>query len=120
MFESVVQTLGFNKIITLLLTAPPYVLAVLSIYTCARHADITGERCLHIVLPLCVAIAAFILAAATTALAPRYGTVFIQLCWYGLLILCSCHDADGTWRLLWLCCFPCLDVNTQERARLLF
>jgi len=78
-FPTVVQTLGFNKIITLLLTAPPYVLAVLSIYTCARHADITGERCLHIVLPLCVAIAAFILAAATTTLAPRYVAMMLMV-----------------------------------------
>lgn len=71
-FPTVVETLNYNKITTLLLTSPPYVLAVLTTFLNARHADRTGERYLHITLPLYVSVIAFILAAATTGTAPRY------------------------------------------------
>jgi len=71
-FPTVVATLGYNKINTLLLTAPPYLLAFITASLNAWHADKTGERFLHIVLPLCVSLIAFILAAATTKTAPRY------------------------------------------------
>lgn len=78
-FPTVVSTLGYNSVITLLLTAPPYVLAVIVTYANALHADKTGERYLHIVLPLCIAVAAFILAATTTSLAPRYVSMMLMV-----------------------------------------
>ncbi|KAF2845986.1 pantothenate transporter liz1 [Plenodomus tracheiphilus IPT5] len=78
-FPTVVKTLGYDNIRTLLLTAPPYVLAVITTYTNAWHADRTGERFLHIVLPLCVGVAAFILAAATTSTAPRYVAMMLMV-----------------------------------------
>jgi hypothetical protein len=78
-FPTVVQTLGFGTIETLLLTAPPYVLAVITAMANAWHADRTGERYWHITLPLYVAIAAFILAAATTATAPRYVAMMLMV-----------------------------------------
>lgn len=71
-FPSVVKTLGYGTIKTLLLTAPPYLLAVITVGANAWHADRTGERYLHIVLPLCVSVAAFILAACTKGTVPRY------------------------------------------------
>ncbi|KAF6811713.1 pantothenate transporter liz1 [Colletotrichum sojae] len=71
-FPTVVKTLGYNDVISLLLTCPPYVLCVITTCINAWHADRTGERYFHIVLPLCVAMAAFILGAATKATAPRY------------------------------------------------
>jgi hypothetical protein len=71
-FPTVVQTLGYGKIQSLLLTAPPYVLAVFTAIANALHADRTGERFLHVTLPLVVGIAAFILAASTTSVVPRY------------------------------------------------
>lgn len=78
-FPTVVQTLGYNDIITLLLTAPPYVLAVVSTLVNAWHADKTGERYRHVVLPLFVAMGAFILAASTTSLAPRYIAMMLMV-----------------------------------------
>ena len=77
-FPTVVSTLGFNHINTLLLTAPPYVLAFITASFNAWHADKTGERFLHIVLPLCVSVFAFILAASTTATAPRYAAMMLM------------------------------------------
>lgn len=78
-FPTVVSTLGYSNVITLLLTAPPYVLAVLVTYANALHADRTGERYLHIVLPLCVSVAAFILAVTTSSLAPRYVAMMLMV-----------------------------------------
>lgn len=78
-FPSVVQTLGYGNINSLLLTAPPYVLAVICSYLNAWHADRTGERYFHITLPLWVAVIAFILAAATTSTAPRYLAMMLMI-----------------------------------------
>lgn len=78
-FPTVVETLGFSSTISLLLTAPPYVLCVCTALFNAWHADRTGERYLHIVLPLVVTMAAFILAATTTSLAPRYVAMMLMV-----------------------------------------
>ncbi|KAM3076383.1 hypothetical protein ACMFMG_007203 [Clarireedia jacksonii] len=78
-FPTVVATLKYNNIQSLLLTAPPYVLAVITAFANAWHADRTGERFLHIAIPLTVATAAFILAAATTAIAPRYVAMMLMV-----------------------------------------
>lgn len=71
-FPTVVATLKYNDVNTLLLTAPPYVLAVITTYCNARHADKTGERYFHITIPLWISVIAYIIAATTTALGPRY------------------------------------------------
>lgn len=78
-FPAVVSTLGYSDVITLLLTSPPYVLAVIVTYINALHADKTGERYFHIIVPLCVAVAAFILAATTSSLAPRYVAMMLMV-----------------------------------------
>jgi len=78
-FPTVVKTLGYSNIHTLLLTAPPYVLAVITTFLNAWHADRTGERYFHIVVPLCVGVGAFILAAATRATAPRYVAMMLMV-----------------------------------------
>lgn len=74
------SSLKYNNINTLLLTAPPYVLAVITSFANARHADRTGERYLHIVLPLLVSVASFILAAATTSTAGRFVAIMLMPC----------------------------------------
>ncbi|TVY21478.1 MFS transporter prlL [Lachnellula arida] len=78
-FPTVVETLKYNDVDTLLLTAPPYVLAVITTFLNSLHADKTGERFFHIAIPLCFAVAAFILAAATTSTAPRYVAMMIMV-----------------------------------------
>ncbi|KAJ8068558.1 hypothetical protein OCU04_002273 [Sclerotinia nivalis] len=72
LFPSVVQGLGRSNIETLLLTTPPYLIAVVAILCNAWHADATGERYLHIAAPPVVAFIAFAIAAGTTKFAPRY------------------------------------------------
>lgn len=77
-FPTVVETLGYDDIPTLLLTAPPYVLAVITTFINARHADKSGERYLHITLPLWISVIAFIIAASTTGTAPRYVAIMLM------------------------------------------
>jgi MFS family permease len=78
-FPTVVETLNYGKIETLLLTAPPYVLAVITAFANAWHADRTGERYFHITLPLYLAVAAFIIAATTTSVGPRYLSMMLMV-----------------------------------------
>jgi hypothetical protein len=78
-FPTVVETLNYNKITTLLLTAPPYCLAVICAFANAWHADRTGERYFHVTLPLYISVAAFIIAAATTGVAPRYVSMMLMV-----------------------------------------
>ncbi|TVY84326.1 putative transporter [Lachnellula suecica] len=78
-FPTVVATLKYNNVNTLLLTAPPYVLAVITTFLNSWHADRTGERFFHITIPLCFAVFAYILAAATTKTAPRYVAMMLMV-----------------------------------------
>ncbi|KAJ5994778.1 hypothetical protein N7481_001755 [Penicillium waksmanii] len=78
-FPTVVQTLNYGNIETLLLTAPPYCLAVITAFLNAWHSDRTGERYFHVTLPLYVSVAAFIIAAATTGTAPRYVSMMLMV-----------------------------------------
>lgn len=64
--------LGKNNIDTLLLTTPPYLIGTIFVLINAWHADLTGERYLHIVLPPILAIVSFILAMAGSSFAARY------------------------------------------------
>ncbi|KAL2141796.1 hypothetical protein VTI28DRAFT_1933 [Corynascus sepedonium] len=68
-----------NQNISLLLTAPPYVLAVIVTYLNATHADKTGERYWHITIPMWVAVIAYIIAATTTSIAPRYLSMMLMV-----------------------------------------
>ncbi len=79
LFPTVVKTLGYSNIYSLLLTVPPYLLAVITTFLNGWHADRAGERYFHIVIPLCFAVLAFILAAATTATGPRYVAMILMV-----------------------------------------
>jgi hypothetical protein len=78
-FPTVVNTLGYSSVVSLLLTAPPYVLAVCTAYLNATHADKTGERYWHITIPLWVAIMAYIIGATTSAIGPRYFSMMLMV-----------------------------------------
>lgn len=69
---SVMKGLGRGDVETLLLTTPPYLIGAVALIANAWLSDKTGERFLHILIPAVLAIAAFILGAATTSFVPRY------------------------------------------------
>ncbi|KAH8434478.1 uncharacterized protein LDX57_012123 [Aspergillus melleus] len=70
-FPTVVGGLGKNRIHTLLLTVPPYMLSCMVAMGVSRNADRTGERYLHFTLPLWISVAGFIISAATTSIGAR-------------------------------------------------
>jgi len=72
LFPTVVGTLGYSNVVSLLLTVPPYALGVITTFLNAWHADRTGERYFHVTIPLYFAVIAFIIAATTTKTGPRY------------------------------------------------
>lgn len=78
-FPSVVQTLNFDKTTTLCLTAPPYCIAVVATFLWARHADKTGERFYHVVLPLVSALVSFIISASTLNVGARYFAMCLMI-----------------------------------------
>ncbi|CCE85803.1 Piso0_005437 [Millerozyma farinosa CBS 7064] len=78
-FPSVVETLNFNRVTTLCLTAPPYCIAVVATFFWARHADKTGERYWHVVIPLIGALISFIISASTLNTAARYFAMCIMI-----------------------------------------
>jgi hypothetical protein len=77
-----------SNVISLLLTSPPYVLAVAVTYLNATHADKTGERYWHITIPLWVAVIAYIIAATTTHVVPRYLSMMLMVRFSPLSTLC--------------------------------
>jgi MFS family permease len=78
-FPTVVATLNYSKVETLLLTTPPYVLGCITMFINAWHADKTGERFFHITIPLSLAVVTFIIAAATTNTAARYTAMMLMI-----------------------------------------
>ncbi|KAL8809621.1 MAG: hypothetical protein Q9200_003256 [Gallowayella weberi] len=79
LFPTIVKTLGYNNIHSLLLTVPPYVLGVITTFLNSWHADRTGERYFHITLPLYFAVIAFVIAAATIKTGPRYLAMMLMI-----------------------------------------
>ena len=79
LFPSVVDTLGYSDVISLLLTVPPYVLGVITTFLNSWHADRTGERYFHITLPLYIGVVAFMIAATTTKTGPRYLAMMLMI-----------------------------------------
>ncbi|KAB2576005.1 putative transporter C11D3.18C [Lasiodiplodia hormozganensis] len=78
-FPTVVETLGYGRTETLLLTAPPYVLCMFTSCFIAWNSDRTGERYFHCTAPLYFAIVAFVIAASTTAIVPRYISIMLMV-----------------------------------------
>lgn len=78
-FPTVVKTLNFDNITTLGLTVPPYMIAVVATFIWARHADKTGERFLHVTIPLVLSMIAFIIAVATTNTGARYFSMCLMI-----------------------------------------
>ena len=78
LFPTVVATLGYSDVDSLLLTVPPYILAVVTSFCNAWHADRTRERYFHITVPLYFAVIAYIIAASTTKIGPRYFAMMLM------------------------------------------
>ena len=71
-FPTLAATLGYNRTVTLLLCAPPWVFATIVAFAVCRHSDIAQERFWHIAIPLMFGLVGCIIAIATTHIAARY------------------------------------------------
>ncbi|KAF9013055.1 MFS general substrate transporter [Cyathus striatus] len=81
-FPTLTQTLGFSTTVTLLLAAPPWILASIVCCLNAWHADRTGERFFHIAGWWWGVILGFIIALSTMSTAGRYVSLFLMACGY--------------------------------------
>ncbi|KAL0573376.1 hypothetical protein V5O48_008573 [Marasmius crinis-equi] len=77
-FPTLTATLGFSTTITLILAAPPWILATLTCCLNAWHADRTGERYLHLVGWWWCTILGYIIALSTNNTAARYVSLFFM------------------------------------------
>lgn len=78
-FPSVVQTLGYGHVNTLLLTVPPYMFSLIVTVSNNYSADRLRNSSFHVVWPLTMAIVGFIIAAVCTTTAPRYFAMFLMI-----------------------------------------
>jgi len=76
---TLVATFKYGRVESLLLTAPPYVLAAIVSLVVSLSSDKREERYFHLVGPLVVGMVGYIIASSTTTLAPRYFSLFLML-----------------------------------------
>lgn len=89
-FPTLTQTLGYDNITTLIITFGPWGWAFLCVMANALHANKTGERTLHLCIPLAVGIIGFIISSATTNLGARFFALFVEAQSYaGYVIILS-------------------------------
>ncbi|EDK40974.1 hypothetical protein PGUG_05072 [Meyerozyma guilliermondii ATCC 6260] len=118
-FPSVVQTLNFNRVTTLGLTVPPYMLAVVATYLWARHADKTGERYWHVVTPLFIAMVSFIIAVSTLNVGARYFAMCVMIpslyCSFTTILswMSNCVPRPPLKRAIALALMNCLSNSTS-------
>ncbi|KAK2028640.1 major facilitator superfamily transporter [Colletotrichum zoysiae] len=97
-FPTVVETLGFNRTITLVLTCPPYLIAGGVTIAVSWSSGKFNERTWHITISKAVAVVGFVSAAATLNTAGRYvSMVIFTIGTYGVnsLILGWCGSVCG-------------------------
>ncbi|KAH7069338.1 major facilitator superfamily domain-containing protein [Paraphoma chrysanthemicola] len=76
-FPTVVETLGFNTTITLVLTCPPYLIAGAISIAWSISSGKFNERTWHITISKAVAIAGFVIGCATLNTGVRYFAMFV-------------------------------------------
>jgi len=87
-FPTLSATLGFNRTVTLVLVAPPFILTAILAFFNSRHSDKVGERFFHIAGPLAVGILGFVIAISTMNTAARYVSLFLMaLSYSGFIVL---------------------------------
>ncbi|KAH7309192.1 major facilitator superfamily domain-containing protein [Stachybotrys elegans] len=77
-FPSIVLTLGYDRITTMLLTAPPFILAAIVFYIISYISDRKNLMYWIIMSCLAGAIPAYTIAIATTQTAPRYFSMMLM------------------------------------------
>jgi MFS family permease len=76
---TLVATLGYNQVNSLLLVAPPYVFATIVALSISWYSDKRGERAYHIAVPIFFGMAGYIIAASSLNFGARYFSLFLML-----------------------------------------
>ncbi|KAF1958871.1 retrograde regulation protein 2 [Byssothecium circinans] len=79
-FPSIVNTLGYPRVETLLLTAPPFFFAFLFSIANSWHSGRSGEHCFHIVAACLISFAGQMISMSTYNIGARYFAMFLQAC----------------------------------------
>ncbi|KAF9073504.1 MFS general substrate transporter [Rhodocollybia butyracea] len=79
-FPTLTSTFGFNTTVSLLLVAPPWILATILCCLNAWHADRTGERFFHQTGWWWGACVGFIITLSTHNIGARYVSLFLMAC----------------------------------------
>lgn len=124
-FPSIVKTLGYPRVETLLLTAPPYFLAFLFSLANSWHSGRTGEHCFHIVVACLISAVGQIVSMSTLLTGPRYFAMFLQATVRFYPLMNNTHTNELTHIYLGrLLCFPTYSFlgilhysTTQSQAR---
>ncbi|KAG2147848.1 MFS general substrate transporter [Suillus bovinus] len=75
-FPTLSATMGYSATTSLFLCVPPWILGTATSFIVARHSDVTDDRFWHIVGPLLVGVAGFILAISTMNTTARYVSLY--------------------------------------------
>ncbi|KAL5355515.1 major facilitator superfamily domain-containing protein [Aspergillus floccosus] len=78
-FPTLTETLGYSKIISLLLVAPPYIFMVIYSLSHSYLSDHYGKRFWFFVYPIPITIIGFIIFMTTTGFGPRYFSFFLMV-----------------------------------------
>lgn len=77
-FPTLTATLGYSKVISLLLVAPPYVFMVFYSYAHCYASDHTGNRFWFLTYPVFISSIGFIIFMTTNSFGPRYFSFFLM------------------------------------------
>jgi signal transduction histidine kinase len=86
-FPTLTTTLGFNRTVSLLLCAPPFVFAAIVAFCLSRHSDKVQERFFHIAGSMGLGLVGFIIAISTMNTAARYISLFLMAQMYASLVV---------------------------------
>ncbi|KAE9404195.1 sugar transporter [Gymnopus androsaceus JB14] len=77
-FPTLMQTIGYNPTITLLICVPPWLTATVAVIIISRHSDKTSERFWHISFSFGVAVIGYLMAISTMNPLLRYISLFLM------------------------------------------
>ncbi|GJE91440.1 MFS general substrate transporter [Phanerochaete sordida] len=83
-FPTLTATLGFSTTVSLLLAAPPWILATALCCVNAWHADRTGERFFHVAGPWWSIMVGYIIGLSTASVGGRYVALFLMAAGYAV------------------------------------
>ena len=78
-FPTLTETLGYSKIDSLLLVAPPYVFMVFYSFAHSIASDKIGNRFWFFMYPIPITIVGFVVFMTTNAFGPRYFSFFLMI-----------------------------------------